>query len=78
MSKLQVNGPDLNKLLKLLVGDGCAFEKGVLHYTSAKAKVQASEIQLLAKVEVETRGLRIHGQAVKFNRDGAEVDFEIG
>ena len=78
MSKIQLTGADVNKLLNRFVSDKCSFKDGELRYAGEGLTVHAKHIDLKTAAEIETGGLKISAKEMKFNHEGADVDFTLG
>lgn len=78
MSKIQLTGVDVNKLLNRFVSDKCSFKDGELRYSCEDLVVHAKNIDLKTAADIETGGLKIIAKELKFNHEGADVDFSLG
>ena len=78
MSKVFISGNDLNKLLERFVGKDCSFKGGELDYKTKDLSIHAKNIDLKAMVDIDTSGLKISAKELKFNHEGADVDFSLG
>jgi hypothetical protein len=78
MSKIQLSGADVNKILNRFVSDKCSFKDGELRYADEGLTVHAKHIDLKTAADIETVGLKINAKEMKFNHEGADVDFSLG
>ncbi|MFZ2657932.1 MAG: hypothetical protein WAX69_23575 [Victivallales bacterium] len=78
MSKIQLTGTDINRLLNRFVSDKCSFKDGDLRYAGEGLTVHAKNIDLKTAADIEAGGLKISAKELKFNHEGADVDFTLG
>ena len=78
MSKIQLQGDDVNRLLNRFVGNECCFNNGELIYIVEGLKIHAKNIDLKTAAEVEVGHLKISVKELRFNHEGACVDFSLG
>ena len=77
MSKIQLAGDDVDRLLNRFVGDECCFKKGELKYIVEGLKIHAKNIDLKTAADVEVGQLKISVKELRFNHEGACVDFSL-
>ena len=78
MSKIQLTGADVNNLLNRFLSDKCSFKNGELKYAGDGLSIHAKNIDMKTSAEIEVRGLKISAKELKFNHEGADVDFTLG
>ncbi len=77
MSKIQLTGSDINRLLKRFASDKCSFADGDLKYSAEGLSIHAKNIDIKSSAEIETAGLKISARELKFSEEGAYADFSL-
>ncbi len=77
MSKIQLKSGDVNRLLKRFVGNHCSFEAGEIDYAVEGFKVHAKNVDIKTSAEVEVGEFQISIRELRFNHEGADVDFSL-